>query len=110
MLGHGSEPATCCKEVLTVNQLHLTHAFSKKKHMKSMTMFIPLLYFKIKLLNLPNALGLSIHHVNNYTGDVHTLSNPVYSFSGKEKVGKGKQKVKQWKQKISKISTFIFPF
>lgn len=37
----------------------------------------------------------------NKNRDGHTLSNPVYSFSVKEKVGKGKQKVKQWKQKIT---------
>lgn len=44
-------------------------------------------------------LDPSIPHVNKYTTDAQILSNPVYFFSGKEKVVKGKQNVKQWKQK-----------
>lgn len=40
-----------------------------------------------------------INNVNKYTRDAQILSNPVYSFSGKEKVVKGKQNIKQWKQK-----------
>lgn len=79
-----------------------------------MSMFIPLLYFLLQTITAKSdqigkkrlncfisqtVLHLSIHHVNKYTRDVHTLSNPVYSVSGKEKVGKGKQKIKQCKQK-----------
>lgn len=73
------------------NMLHCTHQFlfaHRKCKIKP----------EGKTDKLPNSPS-SFHRVNKYTRDVHTLSNPVYSFSVKEEVGKGKQKVKQWKQK-----------
>jgi len=45
-------------------------------------------------------LNFPIHYNNKNNRDVHTLSNPVYSFSVKEKVGKGKQKGKAMETKI----------
>lgn len=107
MLVHGREPATSCKKVSTRNQPHLTHAFIKNtlyaKYVHSTHQFL-FAHRKCKIKpegktdKLPNSPS-SFHRVNKYTRDVHTLSNPVYSFSVKEEVGKGKQKVKQWKQK-----------